>query len=121
MIPRPPTPRPITRPRAARPPHLPAGPARLMAALRPYVHQLRPGSAAVLASVAWRDLHDVRGAGPLEALVCSRLALPENRRHLVGPFDPRDRVGPPPGSPPADGPPARHAPPRPLTSPEESS
>lgn len=110
--------RPITRAPALRSGPLPAGPARVMGALKSYRHQLRPGAAEVLAFVEWADLHEVRDVGQLEDLVCRRLALPVSWRHLVASyFDPRDRVGParddrPDARPPA-GPPAFRA----LTSP----
>ena len=100
MTPRTTDPRPIRRAPASRDPALPAGTARILAALRPWRHQLKPGSGLVLATIDLADLHDVRDAGLLEDLVGRRLALPENRRHLVGPFDVRDRAGGSPASSP---------------------
>jgi hypothetical protein len=99
-------------------PPLSAGQSRIRSALRPWRHQLRPGAVEVLAAVAMADLHDVRDPGQLEDLVGRRLALAESRRWLVGPFDPRDRVGAPPRDvAPVDRPPSGPPALRPLTRP----
>jgi hypothetical protein len=96
MISRPSTPRPIRRLPSA--PRLPAGMARVLAALRPWRHQLSKGSAESLA-LEWSDLWETRGERPLDDQVRERLARPETARHLIGPFQANDRVGDPSAGP----------------------
>ena len=111
-----PSPRPITRTSPPRAPHASPGVSRLMEAMRPVRHQMVPGACQMLA-IIWSDLHDVRDPGQLEDLVVRRLALPANRRYLVGVFDSRDRVGPPRDAVPVDHPSASPPALRPLHSP----
>ncbi len=96
MTPRASAPRPITRRPESRPPAPPTGRVRVLAALLPWKHQLRPRSADILATLEWTDLYAMDGRR-LAAEVAARLARPECRRHLVGVFSPSDRVGDPAG------------------------
>jgi hypothetical protein len=78
-------------------PSIPPGARRVLDALRPFRHQLRPGAAEVLAFASWADLHPVTDDRRLADEVAARLARPASARHLmVSPFDPRDSVGDPP-------------------------
>jgi hypothetical protein len=69
---------------------------RIKASLRAYRHQLRAGADEALA-LAWSDLWAERDGRRLSDEVATRLARPENARHLmIPPFDPRGSVGDPP-------------------------
>src|SRR4051794_26026683 len=91
------TPRPIRRTPT---PSIPPGARRVLDALRPFRHQLRPGAAEVLAISAWSDLHPVTDGRRLADEVVARLARPACRRPLIAPFDRTDRVGDPPSAAP---------------------
>lgn len=99
------TPRPIRR---APEPYIPPGPRRVLDALRPWRHIMKPGSCEVLAFSQWADLQTLADPRRLDEEVTARLAHPESRRWLVEPFSARDRVssGEPMGGPPGD----RHGP-----------
>ena len=96
MPPRTSTARPTARPPSPRPRYIPAGPGRVLTAIRPWRHLLRPGAAEVLAFLEWQDLTVERDERRLEEEVARRLARPETRRLLIEPFDIRSRVEPAP-------------------------
>jgi len=90
------TPRPIRRAPEPRAPYVPPGAARVLDALRPWRHLMKPGSCEVLAFSLWADLQALADLRRLDEEIVARLSRLENRKHLIQPFSFRDRVGDPP-------------------------
>src|SRR4051794_3045858 len=97
MTSRPSTPRPIRRAAAPREPHVPAGVRRVLDALKPWRHLMKPGSAELLAISQWADLQALNDLRRLDEEVLARIMKAESRRWLIAPASPRDRVGELPG------------------------
>ncbi len=89
-------PRPIRRAPEPRTPYVPPGARRVLDALRPWRHLMKPGASEVLAFSQWADLQALADLRRLDDEVEARLMKAENRRFLVGPISHRDRVGDPP-------------------------
>lgn len=87
------TPRPIRRAPEPRTPYVPPDVARVLMAIRPWRHVLRPGMAELLAISIWADLQAMTDLRRLADEVQARLMRQESRRFLIGPISSRDRLG----------------------------